>query len=529
MTAVVERLEPEELFEWFVGQRAAMGLTAVPFGDGSSSALLRALKANNDRRPRQRPRPRRQRGRGRVLRGEDDAAGGCRDPGAAHRGAAAARRRLLGPGELAHGRRAPAARHLPPGPDARGHRAGDPGPGHHFEHDIRARPEQWHLYQPNWPSDPPMKIAMVSPYSLARPGGVQGQVVGLARVAARPGSRRDRGGAGEQDRRDVPAGVGDHFVIGQPTGLRSNGSVAPVALWPSAAAPRRALRPHTVASTSLHVHEPLAPMAAYGLVLTAPLPMVGTYHRSGVSRWVAPLQPLAAAGGAAPAGACRRLGGGPRDRRCARAVGRSRCCSTGSTWTASSRHHRTGTPRAVPTVLFLGRHEPRKGLPRPPRGLRRVCERPAVLWVSGDGPGTEVQRRRQLASRTRCSGSGCLSDDEVASRLAGADVAVRPVPARASPSAWCSSRAWRPAVPWWPPTSRATAWAAGGHATLVPPGDAAALARALDERAGRCRQRPRRSRPARQRRSTPGPGRWTPWPSATSRCTGGRSRPSARR
>jgi KDO2-lipid IV(A) lauroyltransferase len=23
-----------------------------------------------------------------------------------------------------------------------------------FEHDIRARPEQWHLYQPNWPSDP---------------------------------------------------------------------------------------------------------------------------------------------------------------------------------------------------------------------------------------------------------------------------------------------------------------------------------------------------------------------------------------
>ena len=39
MTAVVERLEPEELFEWFVGQRAAMGLTAVPLGDGSSSAL----------------------------------------------------------------------------------------------------------------------------------------------------------------------------------------------------------------------------------------------------------------------------------------------------------------------------------------------------------------------------------------------------------------------------------------------------------------------------------------------------------
>ncbi len=97
MTAVVERLEPEELFEWFVGQRAAMGLTAVPLGDGSSSALLRALKAERDRRPGQRPRPGRQRGGGRVLRGEDDAAGGRGHPGAAHRGAAAPGRRLLGP------------------------------------------------------------------------------------------------------------------------------------------------------------------------------------------------------------------------------------------------------------------------------------------------------------------------------------------------------------------------------------------------------------------------------------------------
>ena len=45
MTAVVERLEPERLFEWFVAQREAMGLTAVALGEGSSSALLRALKA----------------------------------------------------------------------------------------------------------------------------------------------------------------------------------------------------------------------------------------------------------------------------------------------------------------------------------------------------------------------------------------------------------------------------------------------------------------------------------------------------
>jgi lauroyl/myristoyl acyltransferase len=47
MTAVMERLEPPELFEWFAAQRAAMGLTAVPLGEGSGPALLRALKAGD--------------------------------------------------------------------------------------------------------------------------------------------------------------------------------------------------------------------------------------------------------------------------------------------------------------------------------------------------------------------------------------------------------------------------------------------------------------------------------------------------
>ncbi len=44
MTAIVERLEPEELFEWFLGQRAGMGLTGIPLGEGSSSGLLRAAQ-----------------------------------------------------------------------------------------------------------------------------------------------------------------------------------------------------------------------------------------------------------------------------------------------------------------------------------------------------------------------------------------------------------------------------------------------------------------------------------------------------
>ena len=45
MTAVAERIEPPELFDYFVEQRAAMGLTIVPLDKHSGGALLAALKA----------------------------------------------------------------------------------------------------------------------------------------------------------------------------------------------------------------------------------------------------------------------------------------------------------------------------------------------------------------------------------------------------------------------------------------------------------------------------------------------------
>src|SRR5271156_526007 len=105
---------------------------------------------------------------------------------------------------------------------------------------------------------------MVSPYALGSVGGVQGQVVGLAR------SLRTRGHevtvvAPAPDPSAVPADVGPHFVIGQPRGLRSNGSVAPVAPWPGAAwRAERFVRQGRF--DVVHVHEPLAPSAAWALV-----------------------------------------------------------------------------------------------------------------------------------------------------------------------------------------------------------------------------------------------------------------------
>ena len=263
---------------------------------------------------------------------------------------------------------------------------------------------------------------MLSPYSLARPGGVQGQVIGLARslralghevtvlAPARPGD-------------EVPDAVGEHYVIGRPVALRSNGSVAPVALWPTAAArAERFVRKGDF--DVVHLHEPLAPMASYGFVLTAPLPMVGTYHRAGVSRWVRPLRPLAELVG-------RRMQIRVAVSESARETGLS---SGGGDFEVlfngvdmerfeSAPPHRDAEGR--PAVLFLGRHEPRKGLQRLARRLRHVG--PARRPVGG----RRRSRHRGAApaappSRIGCTGWACSSDEEVASRLAGADVLCAP-------------------------------------------------------------------------------------------------------
>jgi KDO2-lipid IV(A) lauroyltransferase len=46
MTVVAELLEPPELFDWFASFRRQLGMTVVPLGHGASSGVLRALAAN---------------------------------------------------------------------------------------------------------------------------------------------------------------------------------------------------------------------------------------------------------------------------------------------------------------------------------------------------------------------------------------------------------------------------------------------------------------------------------------------------
>ena len=46
ITAVVERVEPPELFEWFAAFRRSLGLNVVPLGPEAGTAVLKALRDN---------------------------------------------------------------------------------------------------------------------------------------------------------------------------------------------------------------------------------------------------------------------------------------------------------------------------------------------------------------------------------------------------------------------------------------------------------------------------------------------------
>jgi phosphatidyl-myo-inositol alpha-mannosyltransferase len=316
-----------------------------------------------------------------------------------------------------------------------------------------------------------VKIAMLSPYSLSRPGGVQGQALGLARALRTMGHQVTVVGPEDpQDRERVTDP--DAFIMGGTTGLRSNGSVAPVTLSPVAAMRAERFVRHG-GFDLLHVHEPLAPVAAYGFVATAPLPMVGTYHRSGVSRWVPVLKPLVYLVGS-------RLqvrvavSEAARETALKSSKGEYEVLFNGIDIERFATAEPTRADR--PTVLFLGRHETRKGLSVLLDAFA-LLDRPAVLWVAGDGPQSEVQRRRHPES-DRVHWLGTLTDQEVAARLMGADVLCAPsLRGESFGMVVLEGMAARCAVV--ASDLQGYRSAAGGHAALVPPGDIKALSRAL--------------------------------------------------
>jgi phosphatidyl-myo-inositol alpha-mannosyltransferase len=260
-----------------------------------------------------------------------------------------------------------------------------------------------------------VRIGLVCPYSLTIPGGVQGQVLGLARALRTLG--HDVRVLGPCDSAPPDGGI---TPLGRSVPLATNGSVAPVAPDLSCALRTiRALRDEEF--DVLHLHEPLVPGPTTTALFVKGAPMIGTFHRSGPSGAYASLKPLV------------KWGANRLTLRCAvsdDALTTARD-ALGGTYDLlfngiEIERFAKAEPAATdgPTILFVGRHEPRKGLVVL---LQAMGSLPADvrLWVTSEGPAT-AELRAAYGHDARISWLGRVSDDEKASLMAGADVFCAP-------------------------------------------------------------------------------------------------------
>lgn len=259
-----------------------------------------------------------------------------------------------------------------------------------------------------------MRVGLICPYSLTVPGGVQNQVMAMARSLLRRGN---------EVRVLAPCDGAPPAPFVTPLGASvpnpANGSVAPLA--PDPPAQFRLLNALDYEDFDLlHLHEPAVPGPCLTTVFTKPAPMVGTFHAAGEMPAYGILKPLA------------RWGGARLD---ARVVVSQDALALvepvmDGPWISlfngieiAPWRDAEAWQKEAPTVLFLGRHEPRKGLSVLLDAFGRI-EGDVRLWVAGEG--AETPTLRSTHPDPRIEWLGRIGDAERESRMAAADVFCAP-------------------------------------------------------------------------------------------------------
>ena len=259
-----------------------------------------------------------------------------------------------------------------------------------------------------------MRVGMISPYSLSVPGGVQNQILALAKSIRKLGT--DVRVLGPCDGPPPDTGI---TPLGNSLPTATNGSIAPLA--PDAAAQLRVIRAlRDEQFDVLHVHEPLAPGPTITSIVLKQSPIVATYHRSGHSkfydyfnrpaRWVASRIEINCAVSEEAARTAKDALGGTYQ-----------ILFNGIDLDLfETRIEKSVTP----TVLFIGRHEPRKGLQVLLEAFRYLPSN-VRLWIASEGPETE-KLKEKTSNDGRIVWLGTISDAEKINRLQKCSVLCAP-------------------------------------------------------------------------------------------------------
>ena len=272
-----------------------------------------------------------------------------------------------------------------------------------------------------------MRIVQVSPYSWDAPGGVQIHIRQLSHQLRQRGHDVLVLAPG-----DVPGMREDALIVGRTFTMWANGSVAKVCLSPRAL--RRVRRAFDdFAPDVIHVHEPFAPGISVQAVLSATAPVVGTFHsyfahdtfEGFIYAAVTPLlrsiwrrvDARIAVSQAARFSAASRLG-----------PGKFQILPNGAEVDHfASAKAATNVPQGR-RLLFVGRLEPRKGLPFAIRAFEQLApDYPDLsLIVVGDGPERHAVDALSPALRERVHMMGTVTYDALPTYHKAADIFISP-------------------------------------------------------------------------------------------------------
>lgn len=325
-----------------------------------------------------------------------------------------------------------------------------------------------------------LRVALVCPYDLAAPGGVQVHVTELAQVLA------DRG------HEAIVLGPGSGG-LGRPVRVPYRGTVAPIAPSPLGIGRARSAL-DGFSPDVVHVHEPFTPSSSMWAALAARVPVVATFHA-----WLDRSRPYELA--APVLGAVRRRlaatiavsGAAARFVRRAMPELEPEIVPNGL-WVST---FAMAAPRAWPPgprIAWAHRLDAQKGFPVLVEAFAMLADdRPDVrLAVGGDGVDRRAIETLSPRARSRVAMLGRIDHAEVPALLAGADVAVAAATGQES-FGYSVVEAMAAGVPTVATDIEGYREVARHEvdALLVPPGDARALAgaigRVLDDHALRDR------------------------------------------